>query len=61
MGLTKFLCCLFPGRCGHDAPESEARAGAASAPSDVQPNTPGKRERPQEPPSSPDEELPSPS
>jgi hypothetical protein len=57
MGLMKFLCCLFPGRCGHDEPEAQTDA---SAPTDVQPNRLGERKPPQEPPPSP-EELPTPS
>jgi hypothetical protein len=58
MGLMKFLCCLFPGRCGHDEPEAQTDA---SAPTDVQPNMLGERKRSQEPPLSPEEELPTPS
>jgi hypothetical protein len=58
MGLMKFLCCLFPGRCGHDEPEAQTDA---SAPTDLQPNTLGERKRSQEPPPSPEEELLTPS
>jgi hypothetical protein len=62
MGLLKFLCCLFPGRSGDEAPEPKARTDAASLPTDVQPNTLGERRLSREPPSSPEsEELPTPS
>jgi hypothetical protein len=59
MGLMKFLCCLFPGRCDPDAPEPKARTGVASALTNVQPNTLGEGKRLQEPPPSPEsEDLP---
>jgi hypothetical protein len=61
MGLMKFLCCLFPGRCDPEAWQSKTRTGAASALTDVQPNTLGEGKRPQEPSSPESEELPTPS
>ncbi len=61
MGLLRFVCCLLPGRCGHEASEQAARTDAASAATDVQPNALGEQKRSQEPPPSPEEELPTPS
>jgi hypothetical protein len=56
MGLMKFLCCLFPGRCRDGESEPRIRTQAATAATDVQPNAP---KRPSEPPSSGEpEELP---
>jgi hypothetical protein len=54
MGFMKFLCCLIPGRCDHEAPDAEQRTSAASAGANVRPNAP---EPQREPPSSgePDE------
>ena len=61
MSLMKFLCGLFPGRCGCEtaAPEPGTRTQAT----DVQPNAPEKTVRSQGAPPSPEEseELPSPS
>jgi hypothetical protein len=53
MDLMEFLYCLFLGRCGHEAPEAETRTAAASAPTDVQPNT---RES-EEPPPTPESDV----
>ena len=43
MGFMKFLCCLIPGRCDHDATDTGKRTPAASAATDAQPDAPEPR------------------
>ena len=56
MGFMKFLCCLIPGRCDHDATDTGKRTPGASAATDAQPNAPEPRKK--SPASGEPDELP---